>query len=140
MTKEEDVARNLSVIEYYKQQLESIDLQAQYLQAAIADAQKGKMTLEHIQNADKNADLLIPVGGGAFVNGSVTNVSKVLIGIGAGLVAEKTIDNAIAKIDERIKKLQENEEKVYSLAQKIQTDAQELSQKTQQMMEETQQQ
>ena len=139
MTKEEDVTRNLSVIEYYKQQLESIDMQIQYLQAAIADSQKGKMTLEHIHDAEKNADILIPVGGGAFVNGSVTNVSKALIGIGAGLVAEKTMTDAISKIDERIKKLQENEEKMFSLAQRIQTEAQELSQKTQQMMEEAQQ-
>jgi len=138
MAKEEEVTRNLSVIEYYKQQLESLDIQMQYLQAAIVDAQKGKMTLEHIQKTAKNTDILIPVGGGAFVNGSVTTSSKILVGIGAGLVAEKTTEEAILKIDERIKKLQENEEKLYGLAQKIQTDAQELSVKTQKMMEETQ--
>lgn len=139
MTKEEEITRNLTLIEYYKQQLESIDMQLQYLQAALADYQRAKMTVEQLHAADENSEILIPIGGGAFVNGSLKNASNVLIGVGAGVVVEKTIDEAVTKLDERITKLQENQEKVLSIAQKIQCDAEELSSKTQQMMKEIQQ-
>ena len=137
MTKEEEITRNLTMIEYYKEQISSIDTQTQYMQAALADYHKGKITIGQLQKADENSEILIPVGGGTFINGNIKNVSKVLVDIGAGIVTEKTVEDAIKKIDERIKNLQENQEKLLSMAQKIQTEATELSQKTQRLMEET---
>lgn len=138
MTKEEEITRNLTLIEYYKQQLESIDMQLQYLQEALGDYQRAKITVEQLHNADENAEILIPVGGSTFVNGSLKNTSNVLIGVGAGLVIEKNIDEAVTKLDERMKKLQENQEKIVTLGQKLQAEAMELSQKTQKMMDESQ--
>jgi prefoldin alpha subunit len=138
MTKEEDITKNLTMIEYYKQQLESIDAQLQYLSTVLAEYQRAKMTVEQLHGADPNTEVLIPLGGGAFVNGSVKDTSNVLIGIGACLVVEKSMEDALAKLDDRIKKVQENQEKIVSIGQKIQSDAEELSQKTQKMMEEAQ--
>jgi prefoldin alpha subunit len=138
MTKEEEITRNLTLIEYYKQQLESIDMQLQYLQSTLADYQRAKMTVEQLHAMDENSEILIPVGAGTFVNGSLKNASNVLIGVGAGVVIEKTVDEAVLKLEERMKRIQENLEKMVSLGQKIQSDAEELSHKTQQMMEETQ--
>jgi prefoldin alpha subunit len=138
MTKEEEITRNLTLIEYYKQQLESIDIQLQYLQSTLADYQRAKITVGQLNTVDDNSELLIPVGAGTFVNGSLKNTSNVLIGVGAGIVIEKTVDEAVIKLEERIKRIQENLEKMVSLGQKIQSDAEELSHKTQQMMEETQ--
>jgi len=138
MTKEEEITKNLTMIEYYKQQLESIDAQLQYLSTVLADYQRAKMTVEQLPATDSNTEVLIPLGGGAFVNGLVKNTSNILIGIGACLVVEKSVDEALVKLDDRIKKIQENQEKIVSIGQKIQSDAEELSQKTQKMMEEAQ--
>ena len=91
MTKQEDITRNLTLIEYYKQQLESIEMQLQYLQATLSEYQRAKITVEQLHDTDDNSELLIPVGGGVFVNGSLKNSSNVLIGVGAGIVLEKTI-------------------------------------------------
>ena len=134
MAKEEEITRNLTLIEYYKQQLESIDMQLQYLQSTLAEHQRAKLTVGQLQSVDKNSEILIPIGAGTFVNGNLKNTSNVLIGVGVGVIIEKTV----GKLEERIKRLQENLEKMISLAQKIQSDAEELSRKTQQMMEETQ--
>ena len=138
MTKEEDINKNLTLIEYYKQQLESIDMQLQYLQSTLTDYQRAKITVGELHSADENSEILIPVGAGTFVNGSLKSTSNVLIGVGVGIVIEKTVDEAVIKLEERIKRIQENLEKMISLGQKIQSDAEELSHKTQQMMEETQ--
>ena len=138
MTKEEEITRNLTLIEYYKQQLESIDMQLQYLQSTLADYQRAKITVDQLNSVDDNSEILIPVGAGTFVNGSLKSTSNVLIGVGAGIVIEKTVNDAVIKLEERIKRIQENLEKMVALGQKIQSDAEELSHKTQQMMEETQ--
>ena len=139
MAKDEEITRNLTLIEYYKQQLESIDLQLSYLQSTLAEYQRAKLTVEQLHDADKNSEILIPLGAGTFLNGTLTNTSNILLGVGAGLVVEKTTDEVVIKLEERIKRIQENLEKMASLGQKIQSDAEELSRKTQQMMEETQQ-
>ena len=135
---EEEITRNLALIEYYKEQLNAIDYQTQFMQAALADYYKAKITIEQLHKADENSEILIPVGGGTFINGSIKEVSNVLVDIGAGLVAEKTIDDALKKIDERIKNLQGKQEKLLSTAQKLQVESDELSQKTQKLVEETQ--
>lgn len=138
MTKEEEITKNLSLIEYYKEQINALDLQSQYLQAAYADYYKAKMTIEQLHKAKDESDILIPLGGGNFINGSIKDVSKVLVDIGAGLVTEKTVDDALKKIDERIKNLQEKQEKILSTVQKLQEESTEISQKTQKLIDETQ--
>jgi prefoldin alpha subunit len=135
MTKEDEISRNLTLIEYYKEELKSIELQIQYMQAAISDFHKAKLTIEQIKNAKSNSEILIPIGGGNFLNGVLTENSKILVDIGAGLVSEKTGEGAINKIEERIKKLHDNYEKLLSIAQQIENDTSELSQKTQKMMD-----
>lgn len=138
MASEDDLTRNLSIIEYYKQQLESVDMQIQMLSSAIADHQRARLTVSQLKGAEKQATILIPAGGGVYLNGTVTAADTALVSIGAGYMMEKTSDDAVAKLDERIQKLQENQERLYAYAAKLQNEATELSQRTQQMMEEAQ--
>ena len=138
MTKEDEITKNLSLIEYYKEQLNALDIQSQYLQVALADYYKAKMTIEQLQKTKEKSDILIPLGGGTYLNGSIQDASKVLVDIGAGLVTEKTIDGAINKLEERIKTLQDKQEKIVSTVQKLQEESTKLSQTTQKLIEETQ--
>ena len=133
MTKEQELSKYLSLIEYYKDQLSSIELQSQYLQAAVVDYHKAKTTLENLDDVEKNTDMLIPIGGSTFLTVAPTETSKVLFDIGSGYVAEKTVDDALMKIDKRIEQLQENQEKLVSASQQLQTEAAELSQKAQKL-------
>jgi prefoldin alpha subunit len=137
MTKEEEITKNLSLIEYYREQLNNIEMQSQYLQAAIIDYQKAKLTVEQLNKSDDNTEILVPVGTGTFINASAKSTSKVLTDIGAGYVTEKPIEEAIKKIDERIEKLQENQKKLIEMATQVQTEAIELSNKTQKLVDET---
>ena len=103
MTKEEEITRNLTLIEYYKEELKAIEIQIQYMQAAIADYQKAKLTVQQIQNADINSEILIPIGGGTFLSGTLKDKSKILVDIGAGLITEKNGEDAVKKIEGRIR-------------------------------------
>ncbi len=135
MAQEDEITRNLTLIEYYKQQIDSLDLQLQMLQSALADYQRARLTVDQLPKAEGKNEILIPAGGGVYLNGSLTNTKATLVSIGAGYVMEKTPQEAIAKLDEHIKRIQDNQERVYQLASRLQTEASELSQKTQQMME-----
>ena len=139
MTKEDEISRNLALIEYYKEQLANLDMQMQYLQVAMADYQKAKISIEHLEKTEDATEILVPLGSGIFVNASAKDTSKVLLDIGAGVVAEKNTNDAIKKIDERIENLEKNQEKILSMAQQLQNEANELAQKTQKLVNESKQ-
>jgi prefoldin alpha subunit len=138
MAQEEDITRNLTLIEYYKQQLESLDLQLQMMQSALAEYQRARITVDQIQTSQSKTDILIPAGGGIYLNGALGTVSTMLVALGADYIMEKTPPEAITKLDDHIKRIQDNQERLYQLATRLQNEAEELSQKTQQMMDASQ--
>jgi prefoldin alpha subunit len=138
MSTEKTVTQNLTLIEYYKEQLNALDMQLQISQSTLNDYTKAKLTLEHLSKATKDDDLLIPIGGGTFIKGVLSEKNQILTDVGAGIVTEKPLKDALAKVDNRIQLMQENRDKLIDIAQKIQKEATELSQKTQELMQQSQ--
>jgi prefoldin alpha subunit len=136
MTKDEELTNYMYQIEQYKEQLNQLDMQSQYLQAALMDYNKAKLTLDQLKKTDKEVEMLMPIGGGTFIDASAKQSSKVLVDIGSGLVAEKTYDDAIGKIDERVKNLEKTQEKLATMIEQIQTEAADVSAKAQKIMSE----
>lgn len=136
MTKEEELSKYIALIEHYKEQMGSLEMQFSYLQAAIADYTKAKMTVEQLSKTDEGSEILLPIGGSTFINATVKNTSKVLFDIGGGVVTEKTSDDAIKKIDKLIEHLQQTQEKLSSMVQQLQIEAAEISSKAQKLLSE----
>ena len=136
MTKEEELQKYMMLIEQYKEQLGSLDMQFSYLQNAIMDQTKAKMTLEHLGKTNDGVDVMLPIGGGAFIDATAKKTSKVLFDIGDGIVIEKASDDVVKKMDERIKNLQQTEEKISSMAQQLQTEITGITDKAQNLMSE----
>jgi prefoldin alpha subunit len=121
-------------IEQYKEQLNQLDMQSQYLQGALMDYNKAKLTLENLKKIDKDLEILLPIGGGTFIDASAKKPSRVLVDIGSGLVSEKNYDDAIKKIDERVKNLEKTQEKLAQMIEQVQQEATEVSAKAQKIM------
>ena len=138
MTGEEELQKHMAMIEYYKEQLRSLELQFSYLQSAIADQTKAKLTLEKLSKVKKDADMLLPIGGGAFIDATAKNPSKVLLEVGYGVVLEKTADEAAEKIGKRINDLRQTEKRISSMAQQLQMEAAKVSDKVEQLLSEQQ--
>ena len=136
MTKEEELQKYMMLIEQYKEQLGSLDVQFSYLQNAIMDQTRAKTTLEHLGKTDNGVDVMLPIGGGAFIDATAKKTSKVLFDIGDGIVIEKASDDIVKKMDERIRNLQQTEEKISSMAQQLQTEITEITDKAQKLMSE----
>jgi len=134
MNKEEELQKNMAIIEYYKGQLRSLELQFSYLQNTIADHTKAKITLEKISKEKKEADILLPIGGGAFIDAKAKNPAKVLFDVGNGIVIEKTANEAAEKLGKRIKDFQQTEEKISSMAQQLQNGAADASVKVEKIL------
>lgn len=127
------VDQYLSLLQSYRSQINSLNEQAQYIQAMINDYRRARITIENYSKNDEDEDLLFPVGGGVFISADAKKTSKVLLEVGSGVVVEKGVEEATKKIDEQVDSLQENLEQVSNNIQQLQQNASELSQKIRSM-------
>ena len=136
MTKEE-IQKLMVLVEQYKEQINSLEYQNSYIQAAITDYNRAKMTLEKLGNEEKNTDLLLPIGGSSYIDAKANDPSKVLFDIGSGYVIEKSTEDSIKNIDKRIEDLQKSQEKVNAMIEQFQTEANNATMKAQKLYQET---
>ncbi len=136
MTQDEELNRLMVMAEQYKAQLNQIDNQLAYIQQAINEYNKSKITIENISKTGKNSDVLLPIGGASYIDAKAKDSTKILFDIGAGYIIEKDSEDAIKKIDSRIKELEKNMEKIEELRQQTENEATEVYQKAQKLYQE----
>ncbi len=75
-------------LEAYRNQLSASLQQHQILTASRAEHERARESLEGVDRAAADAELLIPLGGETFVRGTIDRGAQVLIGVGSGVVVE----------------------------------------------------
>lgn len=123
---EQQVQEDLMRLEAYRNQLNALIQQYQILSSSRTEHARARESLEGVDRADANAEMLLPLGGETFVRGSISRESPVLIGVGSGIVVEmdrakvtellaqrlirieqavRDIEGQMANLDERIQLL-----------------------------------
>jgi prefoldin alpha subunit len=74
----------------------------QIVLTSVSELRLAKQSLENLKDIETGSNLLVPVGGAAFINASLGNVEKVVVGIGADVSLEMTYDDATKDINERL--------------------------------------
>ncbi len=98
----------------YREQLRLLQNEIKRIDLAMVDLSKAAETAQKI----KNDDVLVPVGGGAFIKASIYT-SKVLVPIGAEYVVEMEKEEAVVEINKRIEATKKAIEKLNSEFQKV---------------------
>lgn len=136
MNKDEELTGYMALIEQYKEQMNSLEMQISYVQAAILDYNKARFTIEQLSKTEKNSEILLPIGGSSYIYAKISNPSSVLFDVGAGIITEKQNNDAIEKIQKRIENLEKTQEKIYNMIQNLQNESTEISEKAQQLISE----
>jgi len=58
-------------------------------------------SLEGIKNSSKGSEILVPTGASSFVRATLSDVKKVIMGVGAGVSIEKTIEDSLTDLKNR---------------------------------------
>ena len=132
---EEDLQRNIQMIEMARNRIEAFSKEAESIAAAHRDNYRAKETLTAINEMEKPTEILVPIGGGVFIHAKPTKTKKVLLNLGVDVGAEFEIDKAIEKLDKTMKALEEKEKAVVTELQKIEVSAEALTRETQAMYE-----
>jgi len=127
---EEQVQEDLLRLDAYRNQLNALLQQHQILSASRQDHVRARESLEGVDRAPASAELLLPLGGEAFVRGSVDRDAPVLIGMGSGIVVEMERPKVEELLAERIVRIEQAlrdiEGQMSSLDERIQALSQRL--------------
>ncbi|MEM3437014.1 MAG: prefoldin subunit alpha [Nitrososphaerales archaeon] len=98
----QSLVAELRILEAY---FNEINARESLLARAIMES---RAALEAIKSFPSNeiSDLLVPIGGGIFMEASAKPPEKLLVSIGANVVVEKTKDSTISFLEDRIKELE----------------------------------
>jgi prefoldin alpha subunit len=127
---ERQVQEDLARLDAYRNQLNSLLQQHQYLTASRGDHERARATLEGLDGVAAGGELLVPVGGETYLRGTPSTSTKVLIGIGAGFVVElerpqvtELLAQRVGKIDQATRELegqmQTLEERIQLLSRRL---------------------
>ncbi len=107
ISKEEEELRKLSVeMRFLEQTAETLQQRISMMNAAMTDLTYANMTLEDIEKEKEDAELLVPIGGSSYVKAKLANPDKVVVGLGAGVSVEKTLQEAKTIVKERLDELE----------------------------------
>jgi prefoldin alpha subunit len=127
MNKEEEELRKLSVeMRFLEQTAENLQQRISMVNAAMTDLTYANMTLEDLEKEKEDAELLVPIGGSSYVKAKLANPDKVVVGLGAGVSVEKTLQEAKAIVKERLDELQKTmvsaQQQFAQIAERLNTD------------------
>lgn len=85
---------------------ETLQQRLAVLQSAIADLTVAKESISNLMEVEEGAPILVPTGGGTFVNANLGDLSKILINIGADVSIDMSLDEAQEDIAGRLDEVQ----------------------------------
>ncbi|UCG69583.1 MAG: prefoldin subunit alpha [Thermoplasmata archaeon] len=128
---EKELAQSLRTLELYKAQLENFDQQYEFLAMTIKEHNRAKETIQGYKELKEGSETLIPIGAGSFLYAKVSDSKRAMVGIGADIVVDTDMDEALSKLEERIKEIEEAAKSLSERYQEIANKAAELSTKIQ---------
>ena len=132
---EQELAESLRTLENYKAQMEGFDQQFGFLSSTMKEHTEAKDTLSGYKDLKEGQETLIPIGAGSFLFAKVLDPSKAMVGLGADMVVETNIDDAVSKINERIAEIEDAMKMVTDKYQDIAQKSADLTAKIQHVYE-----
>lgn len=86
-------------------QLNDMQSRIEIITAQIQEHVNASVTMSNLKN-EQGHDALIPIGAQIYIKSTINDTSKVLIGLGAGISVEKTVEQASADLEARVSNMQ----------------------------------
>jgi prefoldin alpha subunit len=120
-------------MKYMEQQAGSIERQTALLQNAISEAELTISTLNLMKKQTTTSNSLFPLGTGVFAEGTLKKADNILVDVGAGVMVEKSMDEAIKFIDEKGETLKRNLSEYQTILANMQQSYQQAGNKIQEL-------
>lgn len=112
----------------YSQQYELLENEIATFSLGMSSVQRNLDILDN-KGTFANSNILINAEGGAYIEGSIKEIKKVIVYAGAGYLVEKNVEDAKEMMKETQKKQEETIKKLVGERQKLQNELMDISYK-----------
>lgn len=131
----EDKMETLQEFELQKAQIKTLTENLELMEVSINELQNVKEGLNALKDAKEGSEILVPMGADSFVTAEVKDTKNVIIGLGAGIAAKKSIDEATKDIEGRIMGLEEIKKKSTNKLEQAAKKYEEIAPRVQEIVE-----
>jgi prefoldin alpha subunit len=117
--------------------LDTLQTRVGLVNASINELQQANATLEGLKTEQKGSTILVPLGGGAYMKATIEDEKRLIVGIGADVAAEKTVNatqedvgSRILELEKARNALQQQVEQTYARMEAVQRRVRERTQQT----------
>jgi prefoldin alpha subunit len=107
--KEKQLRRLVTEIRLMEGSVDVLDQRLQLITASISELRLAQGSLRDLKGIESGNPLLVPVGGGVFMEAQLGDISKVVVGVGADVSVEMDYDNAVEDIGDRLQELEQTQ-------------------------------
>jgi prefoldin alpha subunit len=109
---EKQLRRLVSEIRMMENTVQILEQRLQLLEASIAELHLAQGSLGDLKDVEPDSNLLVPVGGGVFMNARLGDLGKVIVGIGADVSVEMEYGKALEDVGGRLQEIEKAQESV----------------------------
>lgn len=103
---EEELVRQLATeIRILEGSVDALQSRLEIVRAAIGDVTIAHTTLDGLKKMEEGNSTLVPVGGGSYVMMKVADSKKIIMGVGAGVAMEKSVESSVEELKVRLQEL-----------------------------------
>jgi len=103
---DEEVRALLSEIRLLEGSARVLQSRTDVIAAALSETLTAIQTLEGAKGRPEGTDALLPIGSGSFMKSKISSPEVIMIGVGAGVVVEKSVDESIKDLRLRSSELE----------------------------------
>ena len=105
--KEKQLRRFVTEMRMMEGSVDVLNQRLQLFTASISELRLAQGSLRDLKGIESGNPLLVPVGGGVFMDAQLGDISKVVVGIGADVSMEMDCENAVEGIGERLQEMEQ---------------------------------
>ncbi len=111
MASEEETLRRLAVeLQILEGTAEALQSRVNLVNAALTELRVAGATLDGLEKEGEGASLFVPIGGGSYVKTKLESAEKVIVGLGAGVATERSMQEARENVEKRSAELEKTRE------------------------------
>jgi prefoldin alpha subunit len=132
-----ELERLVMELQLLENALDTLQTRVGLVNASINELRMANATLEGLKKEQKGSNILVPLGGGSYMKAKIEDVERLIVGIGADVAVEKTVNatqedvgTRILELEKARNTLQQQLEQTISRMEAVQRKVRERSQQT----------
>ena len=117
--REERLRRLIHELQLMQGSAEMLQQRLDLLRTAMADLRVAESSLRALKELEEETSILVPAGGGTFVNAKTGDLSRVIVGVGANVSIEMDLDGALEDASSRLAEVEKAGQSVQQQLEQI---------------------